>query len=108
MDAGNGAGVYGFLDQIFRSSFAFDDLGLFGFVIKIKNLGTDFLARPASDALLFNEVYSFTHVVASFGSRNIITAGKFFVNTQFLILGGVTRNPPFIPEGYSLNGLNNS
>jgi hypothetical protein len=101
MDAGDRTGVNGFLDQIFRAAFGLDHLGLFGFVIELKDLGADFLARSAANALLFNEVYPFTHFVTSYESRNIIAAERSFVNTQFSILGAVIRTLVFIPEGSS-------
>jgi hypothetical protein len=84
MDTFNRASLHGFLDEAFRASFRFDDLGQFCLFVELKNLRTDFLTRAAAGALIFINIYTLAHFLFPFldsKSPFIIANGIWFTLT---------------------------
>jgi hypothetical protein len=61
VDTGHRALDHGFLDEVFRTTFGFDDFGFFGLLVELENLRANIFATAAADALIFIDENSSCH-----------------------------------------------
>jgi hypothetical protein len=62
VNTGHGAFDHGFLNEVFGTTFGFDDFGFLGFLIQPENLRANLFATAAANALILIDVNSFFHL----------------------------------------------
>jgi hypothetical protein len=65
MNAGDRAGVHGFLNKICGPAGGLNDLRLFVALLHLEDLGADFDAGSTTDTFLFIEIDSLAHILSS-------------------------------------------